>query len=300
MIARSTFRLMLLGLIGFSLWDEAHAGSVTAVTRRRNGQFAANPNGKFSVFAYSEQNGVKNATSSYNGGAANTYNTDSIQAPVPNVGNLQLSPIVGNKDVGKGAMGNFASASSDTGGSHGEAEFKNNGGGMVDLAASANTTQGLQQFAAGRSIDPIDVDPGSYDYSYSLEFSMEVFPTDPWGSLYADAVDTDHVDPLWELAIVAYGPIGSIGDLVITFTSDPSLGLNDAMVVSDLMSAIGVAGGVASLPEYVLFTTTYDVPSMTVYSDSAAATTASVPEPATVTLAMCGAALALWSARRRR
>ena len=95
----------------------------------------------------------------------------------------------------------------------------------------------------------IDVDPGSYSYSYSLDFSLEVFPTDPWASLYADAVDSDHVDPLWQLSIVSYGPISSIGDLVIDFSSDPSLGLNDATVVSDLMSAIGVSGGMASLSQ---------------------------------------------------
>ncbi|MBX9791459.1 MAG: PEP-CTERM sorting domain-containing protein [Pirellulales bacterium] len=300
-LARAASLALILLLIRSSI---ARAGSITVATTSVTREFAADKGGTFTVFAYSEENGKANQKNFYKGieGAATTYN-DTVTAPLP-AGPQKLTPVVGKKDVDKGAELNNAYVSSYAGQAIGYAQFFNKGGGKVELSAYGLTTPGGQRLSAGKSIDPVSIDPGLYAYSYKLSFSMEVFPTDPFTSFYGGASDTNHANPLWTMTAVAYGPINSIGDLVMTFTSDPSLGLNDATVLADLKTAISVSGGVASVSDYTLFNTSYYVLSPTSYSDEVAATTASVPEPSTGVLLIAGAFVWLaglgWNKRGRR
>jgi hypothetical protein len=303
----STHLIARSSTIGFSLFlilsSLAQAGSITVATDPVNRVFAANPNGKFTVFAYTEENGKVNAKNTYytqgTPGPANTYNNDFFTIRTNN-GNQKLTPVVGNKDVNKGPALFAGTIYSETGGAQGYADFTNQGNGKVYLAARGTTNPGANRIGAGKSIDPVPVDPGTYSYSYNLTFSMQVYPTDPYASFYAGASDTNHANPLWMLTAIADGPISSINDLVMTFTSDPSLGLNDAAVLNDLKAAISISDGVASLSGYTLFATTYYVSSSTDYSDEVAAATASIPEPTTFALLAIGTLAGSASLGRRK
>ena len=294
MTARPLARASWIACVLFVTFTSlSRGGSITVATTSVTREFAADKGGTFSVLAYSEQNGKANQKNFYKGveGAATTYN-DTVTAPLPG-GPQKLTPVVGKKDVPKGAELNNAYVSSYAGQAIGYASFFNLGGGKVELSAYGLTTPGGQKLSAGKSVDPVPIDPGSYAYSYDLSFAMEVYPTDPWASFYGGASDTNHSSPLWSLTAVAYGPISSIGDLVMTFTSDPSLGLDDSAVLNGLKAAISISGGVASVTDYVLFNTTYEVLSPSEYSDEIAASTASVPEPASGVLLASGALVGL-------
>ncbi|MBX9790107.1 MAG: hypothetical protein K2Y37_14415 [Pirellulales bacterium] len=291
------WRALALVAVVCLVGSAARAGSITASTKFLIGPSNADPAAStFSVYAYSASKGQVNATTSTNypdpTKAPNVYKSEFITVPLPGGKNQKVAPVVGFRDLEKPLVnpdnkyptGIYTESVTDAAKGYGGVL---NSKGVFTLLAEGNTKAGDPSIGAGTAIDPFAVDPGTYQYSYGLSFSMEVYPTDPFTSLSAGAGDLQHAN-LWNLSIVATAPIGSKSELQIEFTSDPSLGLNDTTVANDLRTAIGVTGGVASLTDYPLFYTTYYTLSPTIYSDNLTVATASVPEPRSLRLLLSG------------
>jgi len=156
--------------------------------------------------------------------------------------------------------------------------------------------------AAAEARDPFDLDPGLYDYFYTINgISLQNDEEDGIAGVSFFATDSRFSDPLWELAVIARGIIGDPADLYIDFYSDPSLGLDDLLVQSAVRGAFTVAAGLAVLTgPFELFHTTYSVDSTIRYSEGLnAGLAAPVPEPGTWALLACAAGLLASTMRRR-
>jgi hypothetical protein len=135
------------------------------------------------------------------------------------------------------------------------------------------------------AVDPFTLPPGVYqDYAPVISVQLQIdTPADVvGGSFFAN--DSRFSDPLWSLGISAQGVLNSNADLQVQFVSNPILGLNDALIASQVRSALTVSSGTASLSSYQLFDTTYTVDQSITYSGGASAGVSTVPEPPTLVL----------------
>jgi len=142
--------------------------------------------------------------------------------------------------------------------------------------------------AAAEAIDPYSIEPGVYsNYGFTIT-NAELLPgaVGAFAGIDFFANDSRFTSPLWYLGVVATEPVITAADLTISFTSNPILGLDDALVASQLRDAFTISGGQATLSSYTLFNTTYVVDVPTIYSDGVGAGVQSVPEPTSITLTM--------------
>jgi hypothetical protein len=153
--------------------------------------------------------------------------------------------------------------------------------------------------AAGEAIDPFTLAPGAYPYDPLInEILLQTDDESDFAGVSLFGFDSRFTDPLWIFSVSVVGLISSVGDLLIDFFSQPLLGLDDAMVASEAAAAFAVAGGMATLTNHLLFSTTYTVDRPIVHSVGANAGVERVPEPATVVLLL--SVLAVLGLLRRR
>jgi hypothetical protein len=153
------------------------------------------------------------------------------------------------------------------------------------ITAAGFAPKGGVGAGAGEAIDPFTLPPGVYqDYAPVIDLQLQIdTPADVVGASFF-ANDSRFSDPLWSLGISAQGVLSSNADLQIQFASNPILGLNDALIASQIRSAFTVSSGTATLSSYQLFDTTYTVDQSVTYSDDVNAGASTLPEPSSLVL----------------
>jgi hypothetical protein len=173
----------------------------------------------------------------------------------------------------------------------------------VSCYTSADVSLNLK--ALGQAVDPLNFGPGSTTFNVDLSgYSLSIGQPDSSGFAESDFLMTSTIPGLQSLVTFNLGAAGQIstsGDVGISFTSNPLLGLNDSAIQSELQSAGVVSPGQFSLagPVEFSFTITSDQAySVDDYSESYAV--ADVPEPSTLALVGSGVVGLLGYAWRKR
>lgn len=165
---------------------------------------------------------------------------------------------------------------------------------------------------AAEAVHSFPVNAGIYDYGWvtNINIYMDDYTESGCSGMSAWAMDSRFSEPLWLLVVLGRYPVKTADDLWIGFSSNPVLGLDDSAVAQMLRDAFRFEEGTfttwegidiehrcysASVQDYSLFHTTYQVDVPIIYSEGL--NTASVPEPATVALFGLGALVLL---RNRR
>jgi len=276
---------------------------VTMTDKRITGNGA----GTGSVLAYTNDNGgVNNSTSLFNNtvnpiyvGAPNSYGTLTIPATVPGVPANKLpkfTPPVGLADFTKNPATVLVTTES-----YNKAPFANTLSATSailskpqanpQISLSADTVVANTAYAAARGVDPVPISPGSLELNPTFQISLGIRPGDIYaGTEMGETLDSLS-DPLWSLSAYAIGPISSTdsSNLIVTFKSNPSLGLDDVAMGNFIKGAFTVGDdGTAVMSDPITpFDVFYTVPSPDLYSDYANASLAT-PEPSTFILAAIG------------
>jgi hypothetical protein len=156
--------------------------------------------------------------------------------------------------------------------------------------------------AAAQAEDPYVLPAGVYQhYSYTVnDVILQLDPAKP--ELVAAsffATDSRFQAPLWSLGVSATGVLNSNSDLDVSFTSNPILGLDDALISSQARDAFTVSSGTAELKSFTLFDTTYNVSQDITYSEGTNGAVESIPEPsALVQSLLLGLGVAAFAWRR--
>lgn len=202
------------------------------------------------------------------------------------IGKDKYAPLVGFRGRAKPAGRDAREVISASGGFRGmAAQIIPVAGGAVNLAATgekgAGVPPGAVGRAAGQAIDPFLLAPNDYAYAPVLNILLETEEERDVAGVRFFATDSRFPDPLWFLEVIAEGVIASGSDLQISFTSNSVLGLTDSLIESDIGSNFAVAGGVATLTGYRIFSTTYTVSQSATVAEGVNAGVTAIPEPST-------------------
>jgi hypothetical protein len=170
------------------------------------------------------------------------------------------------------------------------------------MTADAAVPGGAFGSAAAQAEDPYVLPAGVYQhYSYTVnDLTLQLDPAQPEvvaASFFA--TDSRFSTPLWSLGVSATGVLNSKSDLDVAFTSNPILGLDDALISSQARDAFTVSSGTAELKSFTLFDTTYNVSQDITYSEGTNGAVQSLPEPsALVQSLVLGLGVAAFAWRR--
>jgi hypothetical protein len=217
---------------------------------------------------------------------------------------LFYGPSVGlSGATGPGISGLVVSASPNSTGVVGIADWSDPASKMT---ADAAVPSGFFGSAAAHAADPYVLPASVYEhYSYTVnDPTLQLDPAQPEvvaASFFA--TDSRFQAPLWSLGVSATGVLNSNSDLDVTFTSNPILGLDDALIASQARDAFTVSSGTAELKSFTLFDTTSNVSQDITYSEGTNGAVESLPELSalvqSLVLGLGVAALAWWWTARK-
>jgi hypothetical protein len=141
--------------------------------------------------------------------------------------------------------------------------------------------------------------PGVYEYSVVIDVLLETDQPGDFAGVEFFATDSRFPEPLWLLQIIAEDFIASVSDLILDFTSNPILGLDDEVVEDEALAAFVISGGQASLSSYLLFSTSYVVDQTITFAEGVEAGIVAVPEPSGALLMLTGMVILLVVGRLR-
>ena len=171
----------------------------------------------------------------------------------------------------------------------------------IKLHADGTVPVGVAGTAGGISRDPGDIAPGLYDYRFDIDqLSLQTDDELDFAAVAFFGEDSRFVDPLWSLTVILDGLLSDITDLQIDFFSQPVLFLDDPLVEFNVLNAISVANGTATLSNFELFDTVYEVDQViTVGVGVEAVALSRAPEPGTWLLMGVGLIGYGWLKRHR-
>jgi hypothetical protein len=182
----------------------------------------------------------------------------------------------------------------------------------ASLTATAFNSSVFKGDAVGFARDPYQVAAGTYEYNPVLGGSFKLsnsvgFLSGVSLSAVGDGITQDG-EPLWSLSIV-FPPGGGDLNHLVSFQSDPVLGLDDASIKSSLISALDTTTpnviefkALFQSSDYSLFDTTFTASSSFLFGETVIAEVSSVPEPCSLVISSIGALLllGLYTSRRGR
>jgi hypothetical protein len=155
--------------------------------------------------------------------------------------------------------------------------------------------------AAGKAVDPVIIDPGTYTYHPTIPSILLETETDTdFAGVSFFATDSRFAGPLWQLDVLVAGTLESADDLTISFSAQSILGLDAQTIVDNVRNTFSVAPGSATLTNFDVFNATYEVDQTITFSEGLSAGVETVPEPATVGMLAIGSVGIVAAAKSRR